>query len=568
MQQTQQAPAKLLYLFLAVWTVINLLQASFVELHADEAYYWVYSRFLDWGYFDHPPMVAIFIKIGDALLPNSLGLRLLGVMSSTISVYLLWQMVRKYGDNLLLFVCMFSSIVLFHVYGFITTPDSPLFFFSVLFFYFYQRYAEEDKLKWALLLALVIAGLLYSKYHGILILFFTILSNFRLLKRPSFWLVVLLATLLFSPHIWWQIQHNYPSFYYHVIDRNAAFYQFKFSYEYILAQLALAGPLLGWYYYWSVFSVVRSDAFISALKFNCYGIFLFFLISTLKGRVEAHWTLPAMLCLFILAYIALSSKEIPRWFYKLAMVNLCLILVTRLVLVIPIPALLKLKVVDYYFGTAEWAQQIQEKAGASPVIFTDSFQVPSRYDYYTRSTRGFGYDSRSYRKNQFDIWPLEDSLRNKRVYFVLSEPHPGAGKKDTIRTRKGSFYGRWIDQVRTYQKVVIQPDPLPQQWTRGAHKMLMLNIYNPYEQSINLGNVGQKWHCTLEYAFRKDGETGPFHAVKADLEQINIAPGASVRVPAIIELPQVPGAYKLIFSIRTEPFDGSRNSNMITVDLH
>src|SRR5690606_30457120 len=214
MLETRKKAKQTLFVFLGLWTLINIVQATFVEVHADEAYYWVYSQFLDWGYFDHPPMVALFIKIGDALFPSTLGLRLLTVITSTLSVYLLWKIVSRYAHNVRLFILLFSSVVLFHVYGFITTPDVPLFFFTVLFLYIYQRYVEADKFKWAFLLALVIAGMLYSKYHGILILFFTIISNFKLLKRPTFWFVVVISIIAFVPHIWWQIQNNYPSFYY------------------------------------------------------------------------------------------------------------------------------------------------------------------------------------------------------------------------------------------------------------------------------------------------------------------------------------------------------------------
>ena len=55
------------------WLMLNLIQSSFTGLLDDEAYYWVYSRFLDWGYFDHPPMVALMIKAGYALFPNPHG---------------------------------------------------------------------------------------------------------------------------------------------------------------------------------------------------------------------------------------------------------------------------------------------------------------------------------------------------------------------------------------------------------------------------------------------------------------------------------------------------------------
>lgn len=567
MLQTKKSSEQILFIFLGVWTVLNIIQASFVELHADEAYYWVYSRFLDWGYFDHPPMVALFIKIGDALLHSTLGLRIFTVITSTLSVYLLWKIVSRYAQNIKLFILLFSAIVLFHVYGFITTPDSPLFFFTVLFFYVYQRYEAENKIKWALILALVIACLLYSKYHGILVLFFTILSNLKLLKRPSFWLIVLISIIAYVPHILWQVHNNYPSFYYHVIDRSAAFYKFKFTTEYLLAQLALAGPLVGWFMYKSAAVLKSEDTFVKAVKFNFFGIFIFFLISTLKGRVEAHWTLPAMLCLFILAYIAMARKPLPKWFERLAIVNIGLIILVRLVLVIPIDALKKVKVVDYYFGTEEWAKQIQEKAGDYPVIFNNSFQTPSRYNYYTRSTKAFSYDSRYYRKNQYDIWPLEDSLRNRKAYFVLPDSHGDSAKQDTINTRKGVFYGLWIDQVRMYQKVSVNPVVVPEDWKTREVKTLKLKITNPYNESISLGNAGENWKCYLEYGFKKDDTFGEFKPVVTDLENVRIGAGESIEIEAAIKAPVDAGKYKMILSLRTEPFSGGRNSNMIGVEV-
>jgi hypothetical protein len=567
MLETKKREKQTLFVFLGIWTFINIIQASFVEVHADEAYYWMYSRFLDWGYFDHPPMVALFIRIGDALIPSTLGLRLLTIITSTLSAYLLWKTVSRYSQNIKLFVLLFGSVVLFHVYGFITTPDAPLFFFTVLFLYVYQRYAEEDKFKWAFLLALVIAGMLYSKYHGILVLFFTILSNFKLLKRPTFWFIVAVSALAFVPHIWWQVQNNYPSFYYHVIDRSAAFYKFSFTTDYLLAQLALAGPLVGWYLYKSALSLKTGDTFIRAVRFNCYGIFIFFLISTLKGRVEAHWTLPAMICLFILAYISIARLGVPKWFEKLAVVNILLVIAVRLILIFPVNALMKIKIVAYYFGNAEWAKKIHEKAGDAPVIFVDSFQVPSRYNYYTRSTKGFAYDSRYYRKNQFDIWPLEDSIRNRKAYFVLQHSLEGAEKVDTIPTTKGLYYGVWIDRVRMYQKINVSPEPVPADWKKGEVKALQLKITNPYPEAVALGNAGQQWKCYLEYGFKLGADLEPFKPVDARIENVVIGPGESVVIKGSVTAPSNAGKYKLIFSLRTDPFSGSRNSSMLSVTV-
>jgi len=570
--------------FIAIWAMVNLLQAAFTEVHADEAYYWVYSRFPDWGYFDHPPAVALFIKAGDMLLNNTLGLRLVTVMASTWSVWLLWLIVKPYALRPRLFILLFSGIVLFHVYGFITTPDAPLGFFIVMFFYLLQRYQREDRIKWAFLLALVSAAMLYSKYHAVLVIGFTVLSNIRLLTRPSFWLMAILASLLFFPHIWWQVQHNYPSFYYHVIDRSAAPYRFSFTLDYLFAQLALAGPLLGWYLYISAArqntlntslpddGQVHPDLFLRAIKFNYAGVFIFFLVSTLKGRVEAHWTLPGMICLFILAYVHLSRRPADTsgklfWFEWLAAGNILLVIIVRFILVVPVSALQRINVVAYYFNNRKWAEQIKEKAGNLPVVFLNSFQMPSRYNYYTQSTKGFAYNSRYYRRNQYDIWPLEDSIQYHTTYLIEERGTAGISE-DTIKTVKGIFYGKKLDHVRMYQKLSVEPvSTVPKVAGKGQVIKLKLKISNPYRLPVRLDNKDSKWKCWLEYGYLKDGVAVDFYEFPASLDGLVIQPGESAEIQGTVTAPESSGKFKLIFSVRTQPFQGSRNSSMIPLEV-
>ncbi len=51
-----------LWFLLGTLLILNLIQAANTELLDDESYYWAYSRFPAWGYFDHPPMIAVMIR--------------------------------------------------------------------------------------------------------------------------------------------------------------------------------------------------------------------------------------------------------------------------------------------------------------------------------------------------------------------------------------------------------------------------------------------------------------------------------------------------------------------------
>ena len=56
-------------------SILNIIQGSYTELLPDEAYYWVYSQYMNWGFFDHPPLVAVWVTISDFLFTEELGVR-------------------------------------------------------------------------------------------------------------------------------------------------------------------------------------------------------------------------------------------------------------------------------------------------------------------------------------------------------------------------------------------------------------------------------------------------------------------------------------------------------------
>ena len=69
--------------------------AATTPLSPDEAYYWVWSHALAPGYLDHPPMVALWIRLGTLLLGDTtLGVRLLAPLAAALGSILLAQSAR------------------------------------------------------------------------------------------------------------------------------------------------------------------------------------------------------------------------------------------------------------------------------------------------------------------------------------------------------------------------------------------------------------------------------------------------------------------------------------------
>lgn len=402
-------------IFFTSWFVINLIQAATTELFDDEAYYWIYSNYPAWGYFDHPPMISWLIQAGYSFFQDELGVRLFIVAMNTSTLIIIRELLDKKND--FLFYAIAGSIAVAQIGGIIAVPDIPLMLFVALFFLLYRRFIKEINFLNTVLLGISIALMLYSKYHGILIVFFTLLSNPKLFLKYQTWLAGIIALLLFAPHLYWQYEHDFPSVQFHLYERSASVYRPSFTTEYIGGQILLAGPLIGWLLIWAAIKLHPANLLQKALKYSLIGFYLFFLVSTLKGRVEANWTVPAFVGLIALSHQWLVDKpKWAKWVYYTLPLTLLIVFAGRIFMALDLPVSKKISKDEFHENKAA-AEIVKAKAHGLPVIYTDTYQKPSKYWFYT-GEKAFGMNSPNYRRNNFNFWPLEDSLIGKTVYVI------------------------------------------------------------------------------------------------------------------------------------------------------
>lgn len=422
------------YLFFGAWLVINLFQACSTELFDDEAYYWVYSQFPAWGYFDHPPMIAMMIKAGYAIFKSELGVRLMVVLANTATIFLISKLIDDRNDKL--FYAIALSVAVGHIGGIIAVPDVPLLFFVTLFFWIYRRFL--DNMGWlnSLMLGISIALMLYTKYHGVLIVLFTLFSNPKLFTKYQTYVAGILSLALFAPHLHWQYVNGFPSVQYHLFERNASAYQVEYTSEYLISQLALAGPVVGWLLIWSAIRYKTMSAVEKALQYTLIGFYIFFLISTLKGRVEANWTLPAFVGLIVLGHQYLKDKpNVTKWVYRSLPLTLFLVLVMRIYMMVDFQGMMKIGKGEFH-QNAEWTGIISTEAGGRPVVFVDSYQRPSKYWFYQQKP-ALGLNTPDYRRNNYDFWPIEEDYIGKSVYVVGDDNNPVLTNKIIAPQLKG-----------------------------------------------------------------------------------------------------------------------------------
>jgi len=405
-------------LFYVGWGLLSIIQAANTELFDDEAYYWVYSRFLDWGYFDHPPMIAALIKAGYAIFPNELGVRIFIIALNTATIFFVQQLTAKKDDRL--FYAVALSIAVAQVGGILAVPDIPLLFFVVLFFWLYHRFLQKTNVINTILLGICMACMLYSKYHGVLVMVFTLLSNLKLFTNRYTYLAGLVTLVLFAPHLYWQYTHSFPSVQYHLFERNASNYRFAFTSEYILGQIAFAGPIIGWFLLWAAFRYRPVTDLERSMQYTLLGTYIVFLISSYKGRVEANWTVAAFIPLMVLSHRYLvKNYQLQKWLYRSLPITLLLVLALRLYIMAWFPPVSWIKRNEFH-GNREWTTEMYKKAAGLPVVFIDTYQRASKYWFYT-GRPAFSLNSPYYRRNNFNMWPVEDSLIGKAVYMDVPE---------------------------------------------------------------------------------------------------------------------------------------------------
>lgn len=487
---------KRFYIFLVIWICVDFLQAIFTEIHADEAYYALYGQFLDWGYYDHPPMVALLTHFSSLIATGNLSIRLLTIFLHGATLWLIWKTIQdkqtSIGDINDFFIIA-SSLVMFVFYGFITTPDAPLLFFVALFFYLYKHYLQNKSWLNAFLLSVSMTGMLYSKYMAILVIVFTVISNFKLLKDIKLWCAVILTALAFSPHILWQLHNNFPSLKYHLILRNDPF-DIIYILEYIPNQLLVFNPIcLGLALYFSWKHRKSKDFFEKACVFNITGFIVFFGLMTINGHGEPHWTVAISIPILIILYQ--NTREL-QWKKRISYLILpfsILILIIRIILCTSI--------LPESTGLAhqkEKMQELHEFCGDTPAVFSSSFQNPSLYRFHTNGT-SVALSSIYNRQSQFDILQLDKDLQGKDVFLfaqITGSTPINFGGEEFFFTKISHFQG--TNRITTaVNKRQIEGDSI----------LLDLTFYNLYNQAFDFYHPECPVHITAYYSSDNQWQT-------------------------------------------------------------
>ena len=538
--------------FAAFLLALNLVQVAFTELTSDEGYYWFYSRSLEWGYAEHPPLIAVMVRIGYALFPNELGVRLVNAILNALAVLLLFKLVpRREPKKDARIYLMVLCLPLLNYLAFIIFPDGPLLVFLVSFLIGYRRFLAKEDLPPVLLMGFSTALMLYSKYLGILVVGFTVLSNLKLLRSPKFWLSMSLALVLFLPHLAWQYTHQFPTFEYQLEGR-AAPISTSHLYEYISQQLLAIGPGL----IFIPFVYRTQDRFERALQLICTGTFGFFLFTALKMFVHFHWTSITLFPLLLLASRYYDEEKRKRLFQFLVLPLAVAVVLLRLYLIFwIIPE--NHTSVDYYHGRKLWSKDIEGVAGDRPVFFGKNARESALYEFYS-GRMGVALQSDRHHRSQYELWNYEDSLQGREVLIIRDSPFAGSTE---LRTRMHKTVNYFIaPNFSSYFNIPLEV-AFPPAVKSGDSVAVVVRVSNPRKTALRFERAGLPRGPTLFYVILKDGHE--VHRGELDIfpEGSVILPGGQGEFTASLQLPAlVEGVHTVEFGIRYAPLSDAYTS--------
>lgn len=220
-----QEPAQRWRMFviaLAVYSLaLRLLYAGLVELMPEETYYWNYAQHLDYGYLDHPPMVAWLIRAATDLFGQTqFAVRAGSILCGLITTLFVYRLTRNmYGESAALAsVALTQALPFFFSAGLLMTPDAPMTAAWAACLYFLER-ALVAGIAGAWWRAGIALGLGLASKYTILLLGVTAAAYIiwnsdsrRWLRRYEPYLAGLCALGLFAPVIVWNAQHEWASF--------------------------------------------------------------------------------------------------------------------------------------------------------------------------------------------------------------------------------------------------------------------------------------------------------------------------------------------------------------------
>jgi hypothetical protein len=360
----------------------------------DEFYYIICGRFLDWGYVDHSPMVALQARLASILFGKSIvGLRFFSAFAGAVRVFLTgviaWSLGGRRAAQFLAMLAVIVAPCYLGGDGYLSMNSFESLFWMgcILTLIWIARGASP---KWWLLIG-VFAGLGLENKPSMT--FFLVALVFGLLVTPQRRLLwnrwfagaIALTILLALPNLLWQVSHHWPTLEFlhngRVENKNVKVSPGIF----ILEQILTLHPLN--VFIWGV-GLVWLFVSLRAKGFRWIGAtYLFFLALMMVLHAKDYYLVPIYPMLFAAGGLAWEGTAAPSRAQVWRLSARVAILIVTAVIILPMASpVLPPEQWLRYTQALHLTAKAQEKysSGPLPQFYADRFGWQEEVDQVTR----------------------------------------------------------------------------------------------------------------------------------------------------------------------------------------
>ena len=279
---------------------LRLWLANTFPITGDEAFFYWWGVFRDWGYSDHPPMVGWVIALMRATLGDSIWSIRLPVVLLPLGVGgALWWGLSAVSRERAAWAVLLFWLAPINWLNMLITTDTPLIFWSawsVAALLRAERCARLDRAAYGLyaLSGFFLGCAFLSKYFSVVLglAYFVYFALYRRDRLAGFALLVLCALPGPAINIAWNASHGWSNIMFNLYNRNEAeVFELRKPLLYVGMMIYLVTPVAAWLMLKHRQSLLAGAARHRLLACAVVVPFLFFVLLSAKKVIGLHWVM-------------------------------------------------------------------------------------------------------------------------------------------------------------------------------------------------------------------------------------------------------------------------------------
>jgi hypothetical protein len=251
--------------------------------------------------------------------------------------------------------------------------------------------------------------------------------------------------------------------------------------------------------------------------------------------------------------------------YWLAAPSLALLLFVRATMVFDFfPS--TLFITRQFHGAKASALALRAKTRGLPLLYSNSYQKPSKYYFYSGVPAATLNNYGRNRRNQYDYLPLLEDMRGQEIAFMECPPKDGRYACDSVLTPNGMAYYKTIRNFQIYPLVRMAPVEWPARIPAGQAVDLPVTLFNGHSFDIDYGACPD-FVPSLGIGVSFDKRAGNPTSSEAMPTRIHRS-GETICDTLRVRMPDKPGQYYLVYGIRYDAELPARNAPPFEVEVY